>query len=72
METLQQWFHEIPEEFRLCELPPSPNKPVQLKPLGLTSTQTNVDMTALIRQDEAQYQNKYKQRQIKKKQKKKT
>ena len=44
METLQQWFHEIPEEFRLCELPPSPNKPVQLKPLGLTSTQTNVGL----------------------------
>ena len=70
METLQQWFHEIPEEFRVCKLPPSPNKPVQLKPLGLNPKQTNVNMRALIQQDEAQYQNKYKQRQLKKKQKK--
>jgi hypothetical protein len=64
IEKIHQWYNDIPEEFRLCSLPSSPNLTVvgQLKPLSSKQKKKSVSMSALIQKDEAMYQSKYKKR----------
>ena len=70
MEKIQQWFNDIPEEFRVCSLPSSPlslpttaaTGSTSLKPLNPKQRKGTASMSELIRKDEQRYQDKYKRR----------
>ena len=67
---IQEWFADIPEEFRVCELPSSPilnnrdslGSTGSLKPLKSKQIKRRASMSELIKQDEQKYQDKYKRK----------